>query len=563
MNIDLIDFNGKKEELVNFYKKNPHFNYKQFNLENNLKFKNETDTIEYITKNKKFHNESQIFLQKIKFFNYLNINIAKCVNSEYSNLENMNNYHLINLVNYDLQHYNNDIDYLLIDSKNINRTINEKYKKKIILYINIDDISNKISLINKYEIKYFILRKNLFKQNLLQNINDYNLILEDNDFDACFHQIYNYKKKYDTISGSVEFENFYDIDIEITVKSQHNKLKIKVNGTEQVENINPNILNKVHIYLKNINKIDIKYLSQVSFISFKYRKENEKIDQLYLSNNLYLYKKDNRVHKTHNLKDYYDKNKPAFFYGFAKKQDVEKILNHKGKKYIIFSGGDIDVLFHINKNTKATYNRLQYLKQIHSLDEVYYIPRSSFMIHDMKLLNYKYTYIPFFANTFANFDIKPKRDMIYFYTYPCEQKYLYGFSIVEKIKKLRPDFKFLQLTHPKTYETHKQYCLENNITTCKKNEDLIKYYQRCFVSIRLSNHDGIANSVLEMGIMGIKTIYNDTKCPCALNYTSIDDIINHIENEKKKIGTIDYSLIECVKKFIIPSKEIYNTNYYE
>jgi hypothetical protein len=556
-----FDFNGKNDKLLKFYTKFPHFNYKQFSFENNLKFKNEDDTIRYVTNN---YTEEEIYIQNLNlnlFYNF-NIKIVKCINNNHSDLSNCNKYNLIESTNYNLQVYDSNIDYLLIDSINMNMNINEQYKNKIILYVN-NDILEKVSLINKFKIKYFILKNNSFKNNLLENINDYNLITEDNNFDTFFHKIYNYKKKYETITDPIEFENFYDIDIEITVKSQYNNLKLKVNGTDYVENINPNILNKVHIYLKNTNKIDLKYLSQISFISFKYRKENEKIEQLYLTCNLYKYKDDNRIHKIHGLKDYYDINKPSFFYGIPRKEDVDKILNHKGKKYIIFSGGDIDLLFHINKNTQATSNRLQYLKKIHSLDEVYYIPRSSFMINDMKLLNYKYTYIPFFANTFANFDIKPKGDMIYFYTYPDEQKFLYGHSIIEKIKKIRPDFKFLELTHPKAYETHKKYCLENNITTCKTNEDLIKYYQRCFVSIRLTNHDGIANSVYELGTLGIKTIYNDTKCPCALNYTSLDDIINHIENERKKIGTIDYSLIEKVKNYVIPSKEIYNTNYYE
>jgi hypothetical protein len=361
----------------------------------------------------------------------------------------------------------------------------------------------------------------------------------------------------------IEFEDICDVDIEISVKSDQNIIKLIINGSEYSENIIPIELNKVYIHLQNINKIDVKYLSQVSFISFKYRKENEKVEQLYLTENLYKYKEDNRIHKIHNLKDYYDINKPAFFYGMARPEDINKILNHKGKKYIIFSGGDIDILYHINKNTSATKNRLNYLKNIHNLDEVYYIPRSSFMINDMKMLNYRFTYYPFFANTFKNYEIMPKGEYIYFYTYPDYQKYLYGHDIVEEIKKRRPEFKFLQLTHPKTYELNKDYCLENNISTCYTNDELLECYQKCFVSIRLSNHDGIANSVLEMGTLGIKTIYNDDKCPAALNYKSIEDIIYHIDQQSKNIGKIDYDFINSMHKFLEIDSNIYKTNFFE
>jgi hypothetical protein len=361
----------------------------------------------------------------------------------------------------------------------------------------------------------------------------------------------------------IELEYNCDVDIEISVKSDQNIIKLIINGSEYSKNIVPNELNKVHIHLQNINKIDVKYLSQVSFISLKYRKENEKIEQLYLSANLYKYKDDNRIHSYHKLNDYNDIYKPCFFYGIAKDQDIDTILNHKGKKYVIFSGGDIDLLYHINKNTRYTNTRWNFLKKLHNLDEIYYIPRSEFMISDMKLLNYKYTYYPFYGDAYSIYDIKPKGNKIYFYTYPDYQKYLYGHSIVEEIKKRKPEYEFIQLTHNNAYLQNKEFCDESNIYTCESNDELIEKYQQCFIALRLTNHDGIANSVLELGSLGIKTIYNDSKCPAALTYNSIDDVINHIENEKKTIGTIDDKLIENVKNFITPDECIYYTGFYE
>ena len=61
--------------------------------------------------------------------------------------------------------------------------------------------------------------------------------------------------------------------------------------------------------------------------------------------------------------------------------------------------------------------------------------------------------------------------------------------------------------------------------------------------------------------MGIKTIWNGNT-PSALNYKTINDIISHIENEKKLIGTIDYKMSESVKKFLNIKKYIYDINTY-
>lgn len=568
--MDIQNFKGKSTLLTNFYIKFPHFNYQQFINDNELPFKNEEECIQYILDNEDDYKlQEKVFLQKHKLINYFNIFVGICINYGYSELINFDKYHIHNLKNEDLQNYDDKFTYVLVDVNNLNDGINNEYKNKIILYVNTDINDNYLRLIEKYNIKHFIV-KHALKHSLLTMITDYKVIMEDNDFDKCFYEIYNHKKKYELIPENnfntrhqTQFNDFCDVDIEISVKSDESTLKLMINGSEYVENIVPNILNKIHIHLQNINKIDVKYLSQVSFISFKYRKENEKIEQLYISANLYKYKDDKRIHLCHKLNDYKDIYKPCFFYGIAKEQDIDAILNHKGKKYVIFSGGDIDLLYHINKNTQYTNTRWNFLKKLHNLDEIYYIPRSEFMINDMKLLNYKYTYYPFYGDAYSTYDIKPKGNKIYFYTYPDYQKYLYGHSVVEEIKKRKPEYEFILLTHNNAYLQNKEFCDENNISTCESNDELIKKYQQCFIAIRLTNHDGIANSVLELGSLGIKTIYNDIKCPASLTYNSIDDVINHIENERKTIGTIDDKLIENVKKFITPDENIYYTGFYE
>jgi hypothetical protein len=544
-----LSFNGKTKELTEFYEKNPWFVYKNF-LNNNIK--TEEECIEYVLNTNIINNNITQLLTNI------NIYFAFCVNYKYVNLKNYDMFLIDNIKNEDMKIYNDKYTYLLVDSHNLNDYINKNYK--IILYVNTDNIP--IELIDKYNIEFFILDDINRKTSLLLTLKDYKLIIKNNDFNQGFFNIYNYKKKYENINNIINFEKNIDVEIIINVKNNKKDSIFMINNKNCEINIKENQLYQYKIILINISQIDIININCLYF-NVKYRRINEKIEQLYLTRNLYKYKEDNRIHIAHNLKDYYDINAPAFFYGIARKEDIDTIINHKGKKYIIFSGGDIDLLYHINKDNSQTKLRLEYCKKLQELDEIYYIPRSSFMINDMKSLFFNYKYIPFIGTSFSNFVPKPLGKKIYHYTYADNQKYMYGWDIINKIKKLKPEYEFLFLTHPNSYKNNIEYCKENNISTCETNEEIVKKYQECFISLRLTSHDGIANSVLECGLLGINTVYNDTKCIFTLSYNSIEDIINHIENEKKNIGSINYNLINKVKNHLNIPSEIYNTNFYD
>lgn len=547
-----LTFNGKTKELTEFYEKYPWFVYK--NIINNH-IKTEKEYIEYVLNNQ---NNKYIMNNNItQLLKNINIYFAFCINYKYVNLKNSDMFLIDNIKKEDMKVYNDKYTYLLIDSRNLNNNIHKDYK--IILYVNTDNIS--LELINKYNIQFFIVDSKDRKTNLLLTLEDYKLIITHNDFNKGFFDMYNYKKKYEIINNIINFEK--NIDVEIIINVKNNKDSIFMINNKKCEiNIKNNILHQYKKKLINIKKIEIKNINCLYF-NVKYRRINEKIEQLYLTRNLYKYKEDNRIHIAHNLKDYHDIIAPSFFYGIARKEDIDAIINHKGKKYVIFSGGDIDILYHINKNNSQTKLRLEYIKKLQELDEIYYIPRSSFMINDMKSLFFNYKYIPFVGTSFFNFVPKPIGKKIYHYTYADNQKYMYGWDIINKIKELKPEYEFLFLTHPNSYKNNIEYCKKNNITTCETNEEIVKKYQECFISLRLTSHDGIANSVLECGLLGINTIYNDTNCIFTLSYNSIEDIINHIENEKKNIGSINYDLINKVKNHLNVSSEIYNIDYYD
>ena len=202
--MDIPNFKGKDTNIRDFYIKFPHFNYKQFMLENNLNL-NEKECIKYILENKKnYELQDKVFMQTHKTFKYFNILLGFCISYKHCNLINFDKYHIKNLNHKNLKIYDEKITYILIDSENINTEINKKYTDKIILYVNTLIDNTHMCLINKYNIEHFITKNNRFKNSLLTKITDYKVIAEKGDFDKCFHEIYNYKKKYEIIPEKIK-----------------------------------------------------------------------------------------------------------------------------------------------------------------------------------------------------------------------------------------------------------------------------------------------------------------------------------------------------------------------
>ena len=69
------------------------------------------------------------------------------------------------------------------------------------------------------------------------------------------------------------------------------------------------------------------------------------------------------------------------------------------------------------------------------------------------------------------------------------------------------------------------------------------------MGLRLIDHDGLSNTVVEMGLMGRKTVHNGS-VPACLRYRNIDDIFNHIEIERRKIGSVQTEVSEATKRYV-------------
>lgn len=88
-----------------------------------------------------------------------------------------------------------------------------------------------------------------------------------------------------------------------------------------------------------------------------------------------------------------------------------------------------------------------------------------------------------------------------------------------------------------------------------------KVFPNCFLGIRLTHHDGLAGGVQELGLMGIKSVWNGGT-PSAIGWKNLQDIVKAVREEQKTVGEIDYKMAEKVKEFLTLDPNFYEMGTY-
>ena len=207
------------------------------------------------------------------------------------------------------------------------------------------------------------------------------------------------------------------------------------------------------------------------------------------------------------FEEYHNENNPCLFFGVD--YQVEKINNHKGLKivYII-----------------SPYDSKFLTKLINS--ENLYIINSPY-------LDYKRTYkiknIEIELKDYSMFQPNKMGDKVYSYIGWEWRKDEFKLDQLKEIQK-NINYEIVYGIRPGINHFH-------NITNHKS-----EFYDNCFVNLNLSKGTGMT-TVRELGLMGRKTIMNTGyNFPSILKYKDTEDIINLINKESVKIGTIQDSI---------------------
>ena len=231
-------------------------------------------------------------------------------------------------------------------------------------------------------------------------------------------------------------------------------------------------------------------------------------NQLYVSNGLKMF--EQRFLKKYDLKNYHNIDNPAIFFGVYSNTDLNKLNNHKGLKIIIWGGEDCNCS---NEHSKQTLNEEKFiLNCIHlSISESIFkslkSSNISSIIIDFNLVDNNIFY-PIPKNELGN-------KIFIFNGQSKGREIIYGEIFYKEVVSKLTNYEFIY---------------SNNLNI--KWEEMPNIYKQCFIVLRLTQHDGNANSVQECQSMNIPVVHNHSDY--GLKWKTVNDIINFIEKYSNK-----------------------------
>ena len=238
------------------------------------------------------------------------------------------------------------------------------------------------------------------------------------------------------------------------------------------------------------------------------------INQVKISNCL---RNFHRIKTIYGLQDYNKLNKPCLFFGVYNKKDLNFISKHRGNKYILWGGTDLDPRFD---------KTLDIVKCLKNMKNVFHIAISDNISERLQKYNIKHYIFKNFSLIDKNLfkPTKEKGNKIYIYNgvIPGREPN-YGKEIYEKVMEKLPQFEFIQSN-------------KLNISY----QEIHNIYKECFIGLRLTEYDGNANTVQEFKSMGIPIIHNHSEY--GLKWKNVDDIVNHIQNNRKILIYADINI---------------------
>ena len=215
-----------------------------------------------------------------------------------------------------------------------------------------------------------------------------------------------------------------------------------------------------------------------------------------------------RAFKKYNLKEYSNPKSPCLFFGMYNDEDLLRIKNHKGLRIIIWCGDDA--------NSKNVHS-YQTITEIQKLNNIIHISKSKSTYENLKLKNIISILVDYNVidtNLFYPVSKSELGSKIFVFNGQHKgREHIYGEKYYKEVIKKLQQYTFI---------------FSNELNA--KWEEMANIYKQCFIMLRLTNNDGNANSVQECEAMNIPVIHNQSDY--GLKWESVDDIINHILNNK-------------------------------
>ncbi|MFW6130071.1 MAG: hypothetical protein ACOC56_02730 [Atribacterota bacterium] len=261
------------------------------------------------------------------------------------------------------------------------------------------------------------------------------------------------------------------------------------------------------------------------------------INQAKVSKALWRFEK--RFLNKYNLSSYYSRRKPAIFFGCCREEDVENIKRHNNLKIIIWAGSDA---------MRMASGKFKFYRDIIRNKEIKHIVISHYIEEDLRRVGLKGFRIPISPSNFTKFEVVPCGNNIYIYAGSKQKLKLYGMDIAHKVMNKVKDINFI-------------VCYSKGKYSYSYNE-MPNIYNKCFMGLRLTRHDGLPNTVIEMGLMGRKCIWNG-ELPNSISWKNEKDIVENIYQLKDDIGKTNKDVSNKMKSYLKIGNTWLDTSFYE
>ena len=205
-------------------------------------------------------------------------------------------------------------------------------------------------------------------------------------------------------------------------------------------------------------------------------------------------------------------------FGCYTESDVRLIQAHKAPLLMAWMGSDF-----------AIYGS----RKLWERENIFHVAIGRWMEQDLKKRGLRYKRVNLIGSPLVDvLKPEPLGNAVYTYLHEKRPEY-YGASLVGELQeRLKGEIDFI---------VHRGLIVPQ--------AQMPDVYRKCFAGLRLVDHDGGSESVIEMGLMGRRTVHNgDT--PASVNWDSIDDIVDLLRSQRKLSGSIDAALSQQVRNHI-------------
>ena len=224
----------------------------------------------------------------------------------------------------------------------------------------------------------------------------------------------------------------------------------------------------------------------------------QKIRQAYVSPSVSAFKR--QFLRKYYLTPYRTSLRSLVIFGMYSFKDYNVFLRHPPPMVVVWCGGDA---------LKIDARRESVL--LKKTTGVTHYAMSGFVSNTLTRHGIPHKVLPITPTT-PHMRVEPRGDMVYCYVGSDARKDFYGWHIVEQISKLIP--------YEVAVVRHSDY----------RQNELVRLYRKSFIGLRLTLHDGLPNTVLELGLMGRRCIYNGG-LPHSIPWAGVEDIRESIMRE--------------------------------